>query len=105
MALPRPSSPRAVWADLKAFLREREKHQLIAAGAAVLIPMVLIAGFYLDARSLGPKEQVIYVESWSADRSDEEIIARQKIDQAAKDKRAAERQAMYKELQERTGTK
>lgn len=101
MSLPRPSSPRAVWSDLKAFLRGREKHQLFAAGAALVIPAILVTGFYFDARSLGPKEQVIYVESWSADRSDAEIIARQKVEQVEEEKRRAARQESYRKLKEK----
>lgn len=101
MSLPRPSSPRALWADLKAFINAREKHQLIAAAAALVIPAILVAGFYLDARSLGPKEQVIFVESWSADRTDAEIIARQKVEQAEEEKRRAARQETYRKLKEK----
>ena len=106
MPLPRPSSPAAVWSDLRAFARERSKHQWIAATAAIVMPALFIFGFWLDGRTnLGPKEQVIYAQSWSAARTDDEIKAQQTIDKAANDKRQAERQRYYKDLQERLGTK
>lgn len=104
MALPRPSSPKALLADLRAFMRERSRHQWIAAAFAILMPVVILAGFYFDARTnIAPGEQLIYVENWRADRTDAEIIAQQKIDQAAREKRAAERQRQFQKLEKRLG--
>ena len=77
---------------------------MIAATMAVIIPTVIIVGFYFDSQTnIMPGEQIIYVESWSASRTDEEIIAQQKIDQAARDKALAERQRQYKRLEKRLG--
>jgi hypothetical protein len=45
-----------------------------------------------------PGPQLIYVESWPANRTDEQIKAEQKIDQAARDKAKAERQRQFKKL-------
>ena len=104
MALPRPSSPRVLLADLKAFTRERSRHQWIAAFFAIVMPIVILVGFYYDSRTnIAPGEQLIYVESWSADRTDEEIIAQQKIDQKAKEARAAERQRQFQKLEKQLG--
>ena len=70
MPLPRPSSPRALWADLKAFWRDRPRHQWIAAVLAVLVPVGIIVTFLIDSNTnLRPIEQVIYVDSWPASRS------------------------------------
>jgi hypothetical protein len=104
MSLPRPASPRALWSDLRAFARERSRHQMVAAGLAILMPVVIVIGFYFDAQTnILPGEQIIYVENWPANRTDEEIKAQQKIDQENKEKALAERQRQYKELEKRLG--
>ena len=102
MALPRPSSPLAAWRDLKAFLGQQERHKFVFAAIAVIIPMVIVAGFYVDA-NIKPEPQIIYVENWPADRTDDQIKAEQKIDQAKRDKAAAERRRQYQELEKRLG--
>jgi hypothetical protein len=96
MALPRPASPRVLWADLRAFLAQRSRHQWIAAGVAVLMPTILITLFILDSASLKPGPQMIYVESWPANRTDEQIMAEQKEDQARREAAKAERQRQFK---------
>jgi hypothetical protein len=104
MPLPRISSPRVLWADLRAFMADRSRHQLIAAGLAVLMPVIIIIGFITDSRTnIAPGEQLIYVESWGLNRTDEEIIAQQKIDQAKKEAAQAERQRQFKEVERRFG--
>jgi hypothetical protein len=106
MPLPRPASPAALWKDMRAFLAQRSKHQMIAAFFALAMPLVIIFGFIRDAQTnIGPKPQVIYVESWSADRTDEEIVAAQKVHQAEREAMQAERQRQFQELQRRLGMK
>jgi hypothetical protein len=102
MALPRPSSPLAAWRDLKAFLGQQERHKFVFAAIAICIPVVIVAGFYVDS-NIKPEPQIIYVQSWSASRTDEQIKAEQKIDQAKRDKEAAERRRQYQELEKRLG--
>jgi hypothetical protein len=104
MALPRPASPRALIADLRAFLAGRQRHQLIFAAISVMIPIIIVAGFYHDAgMDKPPPPPIIYVHDWPAARTDAEIIAQQKIDKAAKDKAAAESRAAYKRLADMIG--
>lgn len=104
MALPRPASPRALWSDLSSFARQRSRHQLIAGALAVAMPIIIVIGFYYDGKTnILPGEQLIYVESWSADRTDAEIIAQQKIDQVRREQALAERQRQYKEVERRLG--
>jgi hypothetical protein len=99
MPLPRPSRPKALWADLRAFAAERPKHQWIAAGAAVTMPIAIIILFITDGnRNIAPGEQLIYVESWSANRTDAEIKADQVKDQAAREAAVKERQRQFKKL-------
>ena len=104
MSLPRPSSPRALIADFRAFARERSRHQWIAAILAVVMPIVIVIAFYTDAKTnIAPGEQVIYVDSWSAKRTDAEIVAAQKEREDAERAQAAERQRQFKELEKRFG--
>ena len=104
MPLPRPASPKALIADLRAFLADRRPHQMLAAGLAIAMPVVIVIGFIVDARTnTAPPPQLIYVESWSVNRSDAEIIADQKQRQAEKEARDAERQRQYQELEKKFG--
>lgn len=99
MPLPRPASPRALWADIRAFTSERRRHHWVALGFAIAIPLGIIFIFDLDGRTnIAPGPQLIYVESWPADRTDEQIKAEQKIDQAARDKFKKERQAEFQRI-------
>ena len=104
MPLPRPAGPRALWADLRAFAAERTKHQWIAAFLAVMMPIIIVVGFYYDGKTnIDPGEQVIYVESWSATRTDVEIKAAQEERAKLQKAQQAERQRQYKELEKRFG--
>lgn len=78
--------------------------QWIAALFAVLMPVVIILGFIKDSRTnIDPGEQVIYVESWSGNRTDAEILADQKRRQEEREAIAAERQRQFKELETKFG--
>lgn len=102
MPLPRPASPRALWADIRSFTSERRPHHWVALALAILMPLAIVFIFDLDGRTnIAPGPQLIYVESWPADRSDEQIKAEQKIDQAARDKAKKERQEQFKKLDEK----
>lgn len=88
--LPRPVSPKAAWRDLKGFLAQRRKHELLFATLSVGITVLLIAAFYVDSHV--EKEwhrDITYVESWPLTRTDAEIIADLKLNEAAKKDRAA----------------
>jgi hypothetical protein len=102
MALPRPASPKALWADIRAFTSERRPHQWVGLGLAVVMPLSLVVLFLVDGRTnIAPGESITYVESWPATRTDAEIIADQKKHQAIKEKAQAERQRQFKRLDER----
>lgn len=104
MALPRPASPKALVADLRAFFSERSPHQLIAATLAVLMPIIIVIGFLLDSRTnIDPGEQLIYVKSWSADRTDAEIVAEQKQRQIEREAAQAERRRQFQRLEKQLG--
>ena len=104
MAFPRPASPRALLADLRAFARERSRVQWIAAFVAVLMPIIIIWGFIKDGNTnIAPGEQIIYAESWSSDRSDAQIKIDQAKRQQEREAAMAERQRQFKELGRRFG--
>ena len=94
----RPSGPRALWKDLTSFWRGRPRGQWVAAVLAVSATSAIVLGFYLDSRSIPDRrEQVIFIDSWPATRTDAEIVAKQKADQAERD---AAREAHRRRLEE-----
>lgn len=99
MPLPRPSGPRALIADIRAFAAGRSRVQWAAAAMALIMPLALIVLFDTDGRTnIAPGPQLIYAESWSANRTDAEIIADQKKHQAKVEAAKAERQRQFKKL-------
>jgi anti-sigma factor RsiW len=104
MPLPRPSSPRALIRDIRSFASERSSVQWIAAVVAILMPVVIIIGFITDAKTnIAPGEQLIYLDSWSTNRTDAEIKADQLKREAEREAAAAARQAEFKKLEKRFG--
>ncbi|HEX9931826.1 MAG TPA: hypothetical protein VGB08_03195 [Allosphingosinicella sp.] len=104
MPLPRPASPRALMQDLRAFAAERSKHQWIAMFVAIAMPAAILVMFYFDGRTnIMPGEQVIFVESWSAERTDEEIRAAQEVRRKEREKAQAQRQQEWKAVADRLG--
>jgi hypothetical protein len=104
MALPRPSSPRAAWSDLKAFFSGEHRHRLLFGVLAILMPVIIVIGFITDAHTnILPGRSIMYIQSWPADRSDAEIIAQQKIDQKKREAAALERQRSYQRLEKQLG--
>nr|WP_047169926.1 hypothetical protein [Sphingomonas sp. Y57] len=100
---PRPSKPSAVWADFKALLRQQERHKLLIALVSILMPGIIVTGFYVDSKMDPPKAQVIYVQSWPASRTDAEIIKQNLADQKIRDAQLAEKQRSYRKLADQLG--
>ena len=101
---PRPVGPRAAFADLRAFFRHREREHWIGAGLAVLVTIVIIFEFFIDSKiNTAPPPRIIYTQDWRADRTDAEIIAGQKKDQAAKEAAQKERQRQFQKLEKQLG--
>ena len=102
--LPTPVSPRAAFADFRAFLRHREREHWIGAALAVLVTIIIVIEFLVDAKiNTAPPPRVVYVEQWSTNRTDAEIIADQKKHQAEKEAAAKERQRQFQELEKQLG--
>lgn len=99
MPLPRPAGPRALWADLRAFWRDRPRHQYAAAVLAVLIPVGIVVVFYIDGQTrLQPVQTITYINSWPANRSDAEIRAAQKQRLEREQARRQQRQREFQRL-------
>jgi hypothetical protein len=101
---PRPASPRAAIADLLAFMRHSSHEQRIGAALALLVTAIIVIEFLVDAKiGTAPPPQVTYVDLYSSNRTDAEIIADQKKDQAAKEAAQKERQRQFQKLENQLG--
>ena len=101
---PRPSSPRAALADSRTYWSHRNRDHVIGATLAVLVTIIILILFFVDSQiNTAPRRTVQYVDSWPADRTDAEIVAQQKKDQAEVDARAKARQEEFKKLEKTLG--
>ena len=104
MALPRPASPRVLWADLRNFAAERSRYQWVSLVGALVMPVVLIWLFFLDSASIEqPARTVTFVDSWAQTRSDQEIRAAQLVRQRERAAQDEARRQAWKKLGDRTG--
>ena len=102
-------SPLRAYRDLRDFMVGRGPQEFWFLAAAVLITMFFIYAFVKDSHAVKEyRPQIVYVEQWKLDRSDAEIVAKQKVDQVEKDrqlaevrKRQAETQAQFKKLDDK----
>jgi len=85
-------------------MRQRSREQVIAGALALLVTAIIVIEFIVDA-SMGtaPPPRITYVELYPSNRTDAEIIADQKKDQAAKDAANKERQRQYQKLEKQLG--
>jgi hypothetical protein len=100
-----PPKPRVIVQDTVSFFTRRERHSWVALVMAIAIPTVVIGVFAADSASgIEPTEPTItYVESWSADRTDEEIIERQRVLALAENERRALSRQRFQELADASG--
>ena len=102
--LPPVSKPGVALRDLLAFLRQRSREQVIGAILAVLVTIIIVIIFLVDSQiNTAPPPQVVYVELYNSNRTDAEIIADQKKDQAAKEAAAKEKQRQFQKLEKQLG--
>lgn len=101
---PRPVGPRAAFKDLAAFLRQRSREQVLGLALSLLVTAIVVIQFLVDSKiNTAAPPRVIYVESYSANRTDAEIIADQERDQAEREAIRAERQRQFQKLENRFG--
>lgn len=90
--------------DLAAFLGQRSREQVIGGALAILVTIIIVIVFSVDSTiNTAPGPQLIYAESWSANRTDAEIIADQKKHQAERRAAEAEKQRQYQKLEKQFG--
>lgn len=85
-------------------MRQRSREQVIGATLAVLVTIIIVILFLVDSKiNTAPPPRVVYVELYNSNRTDAEIIAEQKKDQAVKDAAAKEKQRQFQELEKKFG--
>ena len=101
---PHPVGPRAAFRDLAAFMRQGGREQAIAAALAVLVTAIIVIEFFIDSKiNTAPPPRVVYADSWSLNRTDAEIIAEQKEDQAKREAAQKEKQRQFQKLEKQLG--
>lgn len=96
---PTPSSPREALRDLLAFMRQRSREQVIGACLALLVTAVIVIEFLIDSKmNTAPEPQVVEVQLYAPNRTDAQIAADQKKDQAALEAQKKADQEQYKQL-------
>ena len=101
---PSPSTPRAAFRDLAAFMRQRSREQVIGACLALLVTLIIVIEFVIDSNSVArPQPQIVEVDLYSPKRTDAQIAADQKRDQAAREAAEKEQQRQMKQLAKTLG--
>ena len=103
--LPPVSSPRAALRDFLAVFRHGEnRDRILGLTLAVLITIIILIIFFVDSTvNTAPPQQITYVQDYKPGRTDAEIIADQKKDQATRDAYAKEKQKQFQKLEKRFG--
>lgn len=74
-------SPMRAFRDLRGYLRQRRRHEIVFFTLAIGLTWLILFTFVLDTRIVRPYHRdIIYVKQWPLTRTDAEIIAQQKID-------------------------
>lgn len=84
--------------DLRTFFGTVRRYHYVAALASVTLTVLLVVGFYYESYFVA-EPQIVYVESWPANRTDAEIIADQKKDAAERHEEQAARRAEFQKLE------
>jgi hypothetical protein len=96
---PRPVGPREALRDLAAFMRQRSREQVIGGALALLVTTIIVIEFLVDSKTgMSPPPQIVYAESYSANRTDAEIKADQKKDQEKRKEAQLEKQREFQKL-------
>lgn len=114
-AVPRPTSasmailpptvgPRAALKDLKAFLGQRSREQVLGATLAVLVTIIIVIIFFVDSKiNTAPEPTITYVENYGPDRTDADIIRDQKKASEERHKAEEARRQEYQKLEKQFG--
>jgi hypothetical protein len=102
-------SPFAAYRDPRFLLETPKRHEFVFLVVALALTLLILWAFVKDSHFETPYERnIIYVEQWPITRTDAQIKAQQKIDQAKKHIQQAElkkkreaRQAEFKRLDDK----
>lgn len=97
------AGPKTLWADLKAFFATRQRHQLLFATISIAIPILIVLGFNHDTKRPPRGPEIVYIQNWSPNRTDADIIAQQKQELAERQAAQKERQRQFRELKKAIG--
>jgi hypothetical protein len=85
--------------DVREVLSNRSPHHWVALTLALLIPIAIITAFMFDTVDAhDAPEQLIYVNSWRADRTIEETRAQIAADELRRQEYEAERRRQFQRL-------
>ena len=99
---PSPSSPRAAFRDLVNVVRHSGREQRIGAALALLVTSIIVIEFVVDSKfGMSVPEREVVVQIYPSNRTDAEIIADQKKDQAARVAAQKKQQEDYQRLAKR----
>ena len=102
--LPPMVGPRAALRDLTAFMRQRSREQIIGASLAVLVTIIIVIIFFVDSKiNTAPPPQIVYIESFPANRTDADIVADQKKASEERRRAAEARRQEFEKLQKQLG--
>ena len=102
--LPPSVGPRAAIADLCAFMRHAEREQILGASMAFLVTTIILIIFTVDAKvNIAPPPRVIYVENYKAGRTDQQIIAEQKVASERLRKAKEAKKQQFRDLEKQLG--
>jgi len=77
---------------------------VIGATLAILVTIVILILFFVDSKiNTGPPPTMVVVELYDSNRTDAEIVADQKRDQAELERRKAESRRQFQEIQNQLG--
>lgn len=103
-AFPQPAFKEA-GSDLKSIFSHMNRRRWLFLALSFAVTFALLFGFLIDSdfRKLRAGPQLIYVESWSKNRSDAEIKAQQMRDQAVRKKIEEQRRQEFQRLEKKLG--
>ena len=103
--LPPTSSPRTALRDFAAVFRHADnRDRILAITLSILITIIILILFFVDSKiNTAPPPRIVYVENYKPGRTDADIIADQKKDQAEREAAAKERQRQFQKLEKQLG--
>lgn len=103
--LPPVSSPRTALKDFLAVFRHGDnRDRLLGLTLSVLVTIIILILFVVDSQiNTAPPPQITYVQAYQPGRTDADIIADQKKDEAKREAAAKERQRQFQKLEKRLG--